>query len=102
MGCAVKQEEIIGKGEERQGLGQICIGHLGVFGPHTALEKWRVEKEHKNNENNVVSWFCLLFLNLGFCHFWSVLSVYPWPWNAHYKQVLKGQLVDKSASLLMG
>lgn len=48
----------------------MCIVHLSVFGPHTALEKWRVEKEHKTNKNNVVSWFCLLFLNLGFCHFY--------------------------------
>lgn len=71
------------------------------FGPHIALEKWRVEKEHKNSKKNFC-WFGLLFLNLGFCPLVSVLSVYPWPWNAHYRQVLKGQLVDKSASLLMG
>lgn len=51
----------------------MCIVHLSVFGPHTALEKWRVEKEHKNNKKNVASWFCLLFLNLGFL---SLLCLY--------------------------
>lgn len=46
--------------------------HLSVFGPHTALEKWRVEKEHKNNKKNIVSWFCLLFLD----RFLSLLCLY--------------------------
>lgn len=47
----------------------MTVVHLSVFGPHTALEKWRVEKEHKKTKKNVFSCFCLLFLNLGFCHF---------------------------------
>lgn len=72
------------------------------LGPTLLWRSGGVEKEHKTSKNNVVSWFCLLFLNLGFVTSVSVLSDYAWPWNAHYKQVFKGQLADISASLLMG
>lgn len=85
----------------------MSIAHLSVFRPHTALEKWRVEKEHKNNKDNIVLWFPffftfleLIFLSLLCLFLW--LSFYPWPWNAHYRWALKGKVADVSASLVEG
>ena len=42
----------------------------------------------------------LSFLSLLCLFLW--LSFYSWPWNAHYRQVLKGQLAGVSASLVEG
>lgn len=42
----------------------------------------------------------LNFLSLLWLFLW--LSFYPQPWNAHYRQALKGQLTDVSASLVGG
>jgi len=85
----------------------MSVAHLSVFGPHIALEKWRVEKDHKNNKENVVPWFPFFsaFLELSIlallCLFlW--LSWCPWPLNGHYRQVLKGQFADASASPVEG
>lgn len=37
------------------------IAHLSVFGPDASLDRWRVEKEHKNNEGVLFLGFLLNF-----------------------------------------
>lgn len=53
----------------------MSVAHLSVFVPHTPLEKWRVEKEHKNNKENVVSWFPFFFTFLELSFFVTSVSV---------------------------
>lgn len=83
----------------------MSVAHLSVSVPHTALEKWKVEKEHKNNKENVVTWFPFFFTFIEFS-FLSLLCLLLWlsfyPGRACYRQPLKGQLEDVSASLVEG
>lgn len=35
------------------------VAHLSVFGPDVTLDRWKVEKEHKNNEGVLFLGFLL-------------------------------------------